>query len=473
VEYDAATVALRTLRLVAVASIFAFALTARTVAPARAGTGDPVTDPSVVVVDVAPTDPADTPPDPPPAPDPAPTEPPASDPTLPDPTPTEAPADGASSVDPAPVDPAPVDPAPTDPPPADPVVEEPPSADPVEPASTAAPPVETTPVIDTVPVDPPVVEEPPPVDVGEPTASEPPPLEPPSVDVPPGVDVLPIDPVVTEPPPATDDGNVGAEEPPASNPATELPPAEAVPPVADPAGAEAPVQDPAPASPSMPRPPSDVSPAAKDQAPVAVERAIALVSARSQFADEKSVPRTTEPLDAATVASAGLAAGLVVTNRAPGTVAVAVEFGRVGGGWASGIVFNLWLRRQLRERRMSQRQLAALSGVDHSTISRLLRQDRQPSLTTATKLVRALRRVRGEEAEPETAEYFERMPDESVFPARRVELALRADEQLNDDQIRRLMRLYLDARRVGEASASVRSAAARAGPEHAAGERHG
>ena len=43
---------------------------------------------------------------------------------------------------------------------------------------------------------------------------------------------------------------------------------------------------------------------------------------------------------------------------------------------------------------MSQRQLAQQSGVDHSTISRLIRGDRMPSLGTATKLARGLREIR-------------------------------------------------------------------------------
>jgi transcriptional regulator with XRE-family HTH domain len=171
---------------------------------------------------------------------------------------------------------------------------------------------------------------------------------------------------------------------------------------------------------------------------------------------------------AAAAAAAGLAAGLVVTNQVPSGVAVAIEFGRAGSGWAGTIAFNIWLRRQLRERRMSQRQLAALSGVDHSTISRLLRQDRRPSLTTATKLVGALRHVGSNQTEPDTAEYFDRIPEETVFPARRVELALRADEQLDDDQVRRLMSMYLDARRRHRASAPIPSVAARASPARAA-----
>jgi transcriptional regulator with XRE-family HTH domain len=153
----------------------------------------------------------------------------------------------------------------------------------------------------------------------------------------------------------------------------------------------------------------------------------------------------------------------MATNHAPSSVAVAIEFGRAGGGWAGAIVFNLWLRRQMRERRMSQRQLAALAGVDHSTISRLLRHDRAPSLMTATKLAGALRQVPGEQAEPATADFFERTPEETVFPARRVELALRGDELLDDEQVRRLMNIYLNARRVHQALGSTPSAPIRAG----------
>ena len=122
---------------------------------------------------------------------------------------------------------------------------------------------------------------------------------------------------------------------------------------------------------------------------------------------------------------------------------------------------------------MSQRQLAALSGVDHSTISRLLRQDRRPSLITATKLAGALKQLRGEQAEPEAAAYFERIPEETVFPARRVELALRADEMLNDEQVRRLMYMYLDARRQSQANAPPGSPRSRAAPARAAPARAG
>src|SRR6185369_14532156 len=59
----------------------------------------------------------------------------------------------------------------------------------------------------------------------------------------------------------------------------------------------------------------------------------------------------------------------------------------------NGRAFNEWLRAQLKAKKMSQRQLAQQSGVDHSTISRLVRGDRMPSLGTATKLARGLREL--------------------------------------------------------------------------------
>ena len=60
----------------------------------------------------------------------------------------------------------------------------------------------------------------------------------------------------------------------------------------------------------------------------------------------------------------------------------------------NGRAFNEWLRTHLKAKKMSQRQLAQQSGVDHSTISRLIRGDRMPSLGTAQKLARGLRELR-------------------------------------------------------------------------------
>ena len=110
---------------------------------------------------------------------------------------------------------------------------------------------------------------------------------------------------------------------------------------------------------------------------------------------------------------------------------------------ANSRTFNEWLRRQLRVKKMSQRQLAMQAGVDHSTISRLLRGDRSPSLDTATKLARGLREVFDE---TDTTRYFGLVENATVNPVARVEYALRADEALSDAQVRRLMEYYLSLR---------------------------
>lgn len=109
----------------------------------------------------------------------------------------------------------------------------------------------------------------------------------------------------------------------------------------------------------------------------------------------------------------------------------------------SGRTFNEWLRLQLRVKRMSQRQLAVHSGVDHSTISRLLRGDRTPSLDTATKLARGLRETLDE---AETTRYFGVVGHTPADPVARVEYALRADDALSEPQVRRLMAMYLTFR---------------------------
>ena len=85
--------------------------------------------------------------------------------------------------------------------------------------------------------------------------------------------------------------------------------------------------------------------------------------------------------------------------------------------------FNAWLRGQLKEKKMSQRQLALQSGVDHSTISRLIKGDRMPSLGTATKLARGLREIHDEADGPA---YFASVNSRAVLPTTRVEYALRA-----------------------------------------------
>ena len=99
---------------------------------------------------------------------------------------------------------------------------------------------------------------------------------------------------------------------------------------------------------------------------------------------------------------------------------------------------------------MSQRQLAQQSGVDHSTISRLVRGDRMPSLGTATKLARGLRELGENDDGPQ---YLGLIGGGVQNPTARVEYALRADESLSEAQVRQVMEYYLAVRmrRVGPA----------------------
>ena len=108
-----------------------------------------------------------------------------------------------------------------------------------------------------------------------------------------------------------------------------------------------------------------------------------------------------------------------------------------------GRAFNEWLRAQLKAKKMSQRQLAQQSGVDHSTISRLIRGDRMPSLGTATKLARGLRELR---EDADATQYLGVVASGTQNPTARVEYALRADELLNEAQVRQIMEYYLAVR---------------------------
>jgi transcriptional regulator with XRE-family HTH domain len=105
--------------------------------------------------------------------------------------------------------------------------------------------------------------------------------------------------------------------------------------------------------------------------------------------------------------------------------------------------FNSWLRSQLKEKKMSQRQLALQSGVDHSTISRLIKGDRMPSLGTATKLARGLREISDEADGPA---YFASLNTRQLLPTTRVEYALRGDDLLTEADVRELMHAYLTVR---------------------------
>jgi transcriptional regulator with XRE-family HTH domain len=109
----------------------------------------------------------------------------------------------------------------------------------------------------------------------------------------------------------------------------------------------------------------------------------------------------------------------------------------------NGRAFNEWLRAQLKAKKMSQRQLAQQSGVDHSTISRLIRGDRMPSLGTATKLARGLREIREDSDASAALGIVSAVPQN---PTARVEYALRADEALTEPQVRQIMEYYLAVR---------------------------
>jgi transcriptional regulator with XRE-family HTH domain len=109
----------------------------------------------------------------------------------------------------------------------------------------------------------------------------------------------------------------------------------------------------------------------------------------------------------------------------------------------NGRAFNEWLRAQLKAKKMSQRQLAQQSGVDHSTISRLIRGDRMPSLGTATKLARGLREIH-DDTDTSAALGVVSMGPQN--PTARVEYSLRADEALTEAQVRQIMEYYLAVR---------------------------
>lgn len=121
---------------------------------------------------------------------------------------------------------------------------------------------------------------------------------------------------------------------------------------------------------------------------------------------------------------------------------------------SNGRAFNEWLRAQLKAKKMSQRQLAQQSGVDHSTISRLVRGDRMPSLGTATKLARGLRELGENDEGPQ---YLGLMGGGVQNPTARIEYALRADEALSESQVRQVMEYYLAVRmrRLGSAFGSA------------------
>ncbi len=116
---------------------------------------------------------------------------------------------------------------------------------------------------------------------------------------------------------------------------------------------------------------------------------------------------------------------------------------------ANEVQFRDWLTLQLRARRMSLRQLANRSGVNVSTVSRIVRGERRPTLRTAVRLARVVRDTADESS---ATRFFGSLTSESLDPVREVERALRADDALEDDDVRRVMQLYLATRRSDQAN---------------------
>ncbi len=137
-----------------------------------------------------------------------------------------------------------------------------------------------------------------------------------------------------------------------------------------------------------------------------------------------------------------------MTNKSTRLRALADDADRSGeradrdsnGSDSAGASFSEWLRTQLKARRMSQRLLAERSGVDHSTISRIVSGERTPRLDTAAKLTRELGGV------AERDRISTGAPPPGSHPTARVEEALRADALLSESQVRQVMEYYLAAR---------------------------
>ncbi len=107
--------------------------------------------------------------------------------------------------------------------------------------------------------------------------------------------------------------------------------------------------------------------------------------------------------------------------------------------------FNEWLAVSFKASRLTQRQLATKTGVHHSTISRLLRTRRRPTLETAQSLARGLG----------VAEPRDVGPEKRADRTAGVEYALRSDEVLTAAEVRNIMHVYLAARRASIRQAEV------------------
>jgi transcriptional regulator with XRE-family HTH domain len=95
------------------------------------------------------------------------------------------------------------------------------------------------------------------------------------------------------------------------------------------------------------------------------------------------------------------------------------------------------IREQLRIRRWSVRHLARRSGVDHSTISRILGGERMPSITTVRKVAAAF---------DSSDAAWQHSPALRPQEVRAVVEALGADPALDAASLSDVVRLYLRLR---------------------------
>jgi transcriptional regulator with XRE-family HTH domain len=103
-----------------------------------------------------------------------------------------------------------------------------------------------------------------------------------------------------------------------------------------------------------------------------------------------------------------------------------------------------WLAAQLRARKISQRLLAQRSGLDHSTVSRLLRGERGPTLETMTKLARGLRLP---DAEGDALRGPWLTSTRGADALSNVREALRADGLLSGAQVDQIIDYYVAVRK--------------------------
>lgn len=101
-------------------------------------------------------------------------------------------------------------------------------------------------------------------------------------------------------------------------------------------------------------------------------------------------------------------------------------------GESTAGAFSSWLAEQLRSMGMTRRSLARRSGLNPSTISRLLRDERRPTIETAERIVAAL-------GSPNAY----RGPDRRIDIVGRVRHELCADPTLRPRDVDRVMARYL------------------------------